>query len=75
VKQALEQSGKPLHITDILKRIGKENTKKNRLSLGGTLSRYVREGNVFMRAGPNTFGLMSNSTESDEEELPPEFGT
>ena len=72
VKALLEKFGKPMHITEIVTGIGKENTKPNRLSLGGTLSRYVREGYGFTRPAPNTFGLPD--MEPPEDELPEGFG-
>jgi len=74
VKALLEQVGKPLHIGEIVQGVGKENTKQNRLSLVGSLARYVREGVVFTRPAPNTFGLLDMRKEHTEEELPESFG-
>lgn len=75
VKVLLEEAGKPLHINDIVQRLGRENTKQNRLSVAGTLARCVREGVAFTRPAPNTFGLIGEAQESEvTEELPPGFG-
>lgn len=75
VKIILEEAGKPLHINDIVEKLGRENTKQNRLSVAGTLARCVREGMTFTRPAPNTFGLIGETQESDGgEELPPGFG-
>lgn len=68
---ALQAAGKPLHIVDIMKAINMPVNKKSRLAIGGTLSRYSRNGQVFRRTAPNTFSIMDNAN-SDE---PPEgFG-
>lgn len=68
-----------LHISDILKGIGKEDTKQNRASLASSLARYARRGEIFQREGPNEFALISpNSpsvnTEDDTPEFPSLFG-
>ena len=70
--QLLKNSGRPMHIVEILQGIGEQNTKKLRLSLGGSLARYVRNKQVFTRTRPNTFGLMSMQDTS--EEPPDDFG-
>lgn len=71
--QALKLSDEPMHISQILKAIKMENSKKNRISLGATLSRYSRNGEIFKKTGPNTFGLFEKVYEGQEE--PPEgFG-
>lgn len=70
--QALRSAGKPLHITEILKAIGMLNSKSNRLALGGTLSRYARNKEIFDRTAPNTFALLKSES---LEEPPDDFGT
>ena len=64
---ALNLSGKPMHIDDLLRAIGKEVTKANRLSLAGSLAGYVRERKWFTRTAPNTFGLIGMGVESAGE--------
>lgn len=68
----LNQRGKPAHITDLLKGIGKEVTKENRVSLGGNLSWHVRKGGTFTRTAPNTFGLVGMAAETESEGEPSE---
>jgi hypothetical protein len=72
-RDALRKEGQPLHVEEILRRMGREVTKKSRASLSGSLGTYVRDGNMFTRPMPNTFGLME--FEADAEREPPEgFG-
>lgn len=77
-REALLAAGKPLHIGDLLIAMNKENTSQQRLSLGGSLGRAVRENMVFTRPGPNIFGLLempeAQVVKSEEEELPEGFG-
>ena len=68
----LKKAGKPMHINEILKSIGKTTSKKDRISLGGSLSWYIRKNEIFTRPAPNTFGL--KSMEKSEEEPPEDFG-
>lgn len=70
-----------LHISDILKGIGKEDTKQNRMSLGSSLARYARKGEMFQREGPNEFSAIDAgpSEEASLDDLshpqfPPFFG-
>lgn len=74
VRDFLRKVGKPLHISEIVVGIGKENTKNNRVSVSGSLAGYDRRGKIFRKAGPNIFGLTEfDSTPSDD--LPDDFGT
>ena len=77
-KEAIQKNGAPMHIGEILKAIGIENTKKARVSLVGSLGFYVRKGMVFARTAPNTFGLIGmRSLQLDQNQLrilPEEFG-
>jgi hypothetical protein len=77
-REALRAAGKPLHIGDLLIAMNKENTPQQRLSLGGSLARAVRENAVFTRPGPNIFGLLempeAQVAKTEEEELPEGFG-
>src|SRR5665213_1333971 len=60
-REALKKAGKPLHISELVKAIGKADDKRNKISLAGTLSAYVRDNKVFTRPLPNTYGLMEFS--------------
>lgn len=70
---------RPLHILAILSKLGLENTKKNRVAVAGSLWRYVKRGEIFIKAGPNTFGLkgmanLADGPDDADEEIPAAFG-
>ncbi len=80
-RELLRQSGKPLHITELLKLLGRPIDKNNRVAVAGTLAAYVRDGNIFTRPAPNTFGLVdmngsqsNNESPEVEDDLPETFG-
>ncbi len=75
-RDVLKAAGAPLPIADILKALGTPQDKKHRISLAGTLSGYARDGKVFTKTAPNTFGLIEFRTvQSNEDEIPEEFGS
>jgi len=78
-RDAIKATGVPMTVVDLLKAIGKPQDKKHRISLAGTLSGYARDGKVFVKTAPNTFGLIElKNTQTDEvdgEEIPEEFGS
>lgn len=75
VRDIIKENGSPMHVNDILSRLGKTIDNKNRVSLVGTLGSYSRKGRVFSRPAPNTFGLLElGQVESSEDELPEMFG-
>jgi len=75
VVKALRQSGKPMHIMDILKAMGRETTSEHRASVGGSLAAYVRKGAIFTRPAPNTFGLSEWGQPAAADDGPPsDFG-
>jgi len=57
-RDILREAGRALHVMEILKQLGKEQNKKNRVSLAGSMAGYVRKGQVFTKTAPNTFGLI-----------------
>jgi hypothetical protein len=68
-REFLRQLGRPAYVMDIIKGIGKEENTANRVSLSGTMSWWVRKGQIFTRPKPNTFGLVEfESTSTDEAE-------
>ena len=73
-REALRQAGKPLHVEALLRSMGEEVTRNTKISLSGSLGFYVREGSVFTRPAPNTFGLIEFN-EAKEDEIPEGFGT
>ena len=72
-REIILKEGKPMHIAEIIKRIGKELTKQNRASLSSYIGSFVRKGEYFTRPAPNTFGLVELEEESGIEP-PAEFG-
>ena len=85
VRDVLREHGSPLRIEEILNKMGKELTKGNRQAVSGQLSQNYRQGRVFTRPHPNTFGLLewgiSSTTEDsdssqpdDDSSIPPGFG-
>jgi hypothetical protein len=72
--ELLKREGKPVHVTEILRGIGVEPTKKARVSLSGSLGWYVRRNEVFNRPAPNTFGLIETVGGSFPQEPPEGFG-
>lgn len=71
------QAGQPVHIDDILTRMGKQVTRDSKSSLTSSLAAYVRREEIFTRPAPNTFGLieLGHFPEEDGDNGPPEgFG-
>jgi hypothetical protein len=60
----LRDANKPLHVSEILKRMGEENTAEKRVSLSGSIAAYVRRNEVFTRPAPNTFGLKAMESQN-----------
>jgi hypothetical protein len=58
-KNAIQAAGRPLHVVEILKASGRENNRKIRIGMSGSLAAYVRRREIFTRPRPNTFGLIS----------------
>ncbi len=83
VRDILKAAEKPMHISEILTKLGKPQTVEARSGLSGTLGIYVRRGEIFTRPAPNTFGLIDpeNSDEpvdaenQEAQEPPDDFGT
>ncbi len=73
-RDLIRGAGRPLHITDILRGLGKPTDKKNKLSLSGSLAGYVRDGQIFSRPAPNTFGLIEFGPNSGIPDIPEDFG-
>lgn len=68
-RDLIKASGKPMHVTEILKGLGKDLTKGNRISLSGSLSGYARRGTIFTKTAPNTFGLIEQESEPQMQDL------
>jgi hypothetical protein len=74
----IKSAGEPVHIDDILTRIGKEITRESKASLTSSLAAYVRREEIFTRPAPNTFGLTElghfDLAEEEDDEPPEGFG-
>jgi len=72
-REALLQHHKPMHISELLKAIGKPVTREARASLASSLAAYVRREEIFVRTAPNTFGLieLDHGEEEDSNPEPP----
>jgi hypothetical protein len=83
-RDAILAARKALHVVDILKASGRENNRKNRTGMSGSLAAYVRRREVFTRPKPNTYGLIELSTSENasnpqprpaaQSSLPEDFG-
>ena len=60
--RVLEAAGTPVHVGEILNRMGDGDTAAARRSLVGSLSRYVRQEQIFSRPARGTFGLLAWET-------------
>ena len=58
VIRVLSDAGEPTHIDEIMARMGVECTAAAKNSLVSSLSRYVRQRQIFTRPAPGTFGLI-----------------
>jgi hypothetical protein len=57
--KVLVQAGKPLHIDEIVKRVGElAGLTVRKSTLVSNLSRYVKQGDTFMRPEDGTYGLL-----------------
>ena len=74
-RDIIAEEGKPLHVAELLKRLGKELTRDSRASLSASIGAYVRRNEIFTRPAPNTFGLLVfNGAQEDYPEPPEGFG-
>jgi hypothetical protein len=64
-RDAIKAEGSPMHVSDILRAIGKPVNKATRVSLSGSLGAYARKGDIFTRPAPNTFGLKEFEVNGD----------
>ena len=73
-REIIIKEGKPMHVAEIIKRLGKEVTKQNRASLSSYIGSFVRSGEYFTRPAPNTFGVVEFEENQGATEPPPDFG-
>lgn len=73
-RDILQAEGKPMHVDEILKRIGKDVTRNSKSGLGASMGSYVRKGIIFTKSGPNVFGLVEFEAQQVSQEPPTDFG-
>jgi hypothetical protein len=57
-REAILKHGAPMHVTALVKALGRDATRASQTGIAGSIAAYVRKGEIFTRAGPNTFGLI-----------------
>lgn len=72
-REAILKAGRPLHISEILDAMGRVVDRKSRTGLSGSISAYVRRGEIFTRSAPNTFGLAEMNDDAEEGIAPDEL--
>jgi hypothetical protein len=72
-REVILERGEPVHLDDLLKAMGRDVTRDAKASLNSSLAAYVRNGEIFVRTAPATYGLieLSHTEEEEDEELPP----
>lgn len=77
-RDAIHAKGEPMHVDELLAALGKDATREAKASLIGSISAYVRRGEIFTRPAPNTFGLSElghlEAAAADDDGPPSGFG-
>jgi hypothetical protein len=73
-RDIIRKEQKPLHVDELLKRLGKEINRTTKGALAGSISAYARKGAVFTRTAPNTFGLAEFDQAAEQPQPPEGFG-
>jgi len=68
-RKAILNAGQSMHLDELLKAIGREVTREAKASLNGSLSAYVRKGEIFTRTKASTFSLLEIETNEQHEEI------
>lgn len=63
-REVLRRNRGPLHVKDLLERIGGETGRNRRSSLASQLGAYAKRGEIFTKEGPNLFGLANYGPEA-----------
>jgi hypothetical protein len=71
IRDAILNARKPLHISEIIVALGRNDDADSKAKIAGLLGWYTSKGKVFTKTAPNTFGLV----ETSPPDLPPQFGT
>jgi hypothetical protein len=70
IRDAILNAGKPLHLSEIILALGRNDDADSKAKIAGLLGWYTTKGKVFTKTAPNTFGLV----ESAPPDLPAQFG-
>jgi len=62
IQELLLKVGRPMHINDLIRGIGRRCAPRLKKSINGTLNSYVRSGKVFSRPGRGIYGLLQTSS-------------
>jgi hypothetical protein len=73
-RDILLKAGKALHVSEILKLMGKEASKNHKTSASGYLSAYARKGLFFKKTAPNTFCAIEIEAADQSATPPDDFG-
>jgi len=75
-REVILEAGNPLHISTIIQSLGRVDNRKSRTAIAGSISAYVRKGEIFTRTAPNTYGLVEFPSvgQPKEDEPPEDFG-
>ncbi len=57
-REAILAIGRPLHINELLKMLGKPDNDQAKASLTSTITNYVNKNKIFKRVAPATFGVI-----------------
>jgi hypothetical protein len=57
--EAIKEAGRPLHADEILVKLGKKKTTKNKANIVSSIAHYASAGKMFKRTDPNTFDVLN----------------
>lgn len=71
-RETILANDRPMHIDELILAVGREATRENKASFGGSLAAYVRRNEIFTRPAPNTYGLVELGHFDDVAPISPE---
>lgn len=57
--EIIKEAGRPLHANEILVKMGKKRTLRNKVSIASSMAHYSNAGKIFKRVEPNTFDIIT----------------
>jgi len=55
----IKDAGRPLHADEILVKLGKKKTRRNKVSLSSSMTHYASADRLFKKTAPNTFDVLT----------------